>query len=182
MEELCEFWRIAARLKTEPRRGWIQRLNLRNVESVADHTFGVAILSLFEGERRGYDAEKILTLALIHDLEEALIGDLTPWDKRNLDSNEVAAWKKAAINRILDRLPARRRRYFRQLWGELRTGGSPEARLVKQLDKLEMALQAREYERGGLERRKLADFYRSASRSIKDRTLKEALHRALARC
>ncbi len=181
MEQLSEFWNLAAKLKSEPRRGWIQRLDLRSVESVADHTFGVVMLSLFEGERRGCNMEKILTLALIHDLEEALIGDLTPTDKKNLSTDEVAGWKKAAINRILDRLPPRRREYFRQLWADLRTGRSREAKLVKQLDKLEMAFQAREYEQRGVERERLAGFYRSASRGIRDRTLKAALRQALGR-
>lgn len=171
---------MAAKLKIQPRRGWIQRLDLRDVESVADHTFGVAMLSLFEGERRGYNVEKILKLALIHDLEEALIGDLTPRDKKNLGTDEVVGWKKAAINRILDLLPTKRREYFRRLWAELKTGRSREARLVRQLDKLEMAFQANQYERRGVERGKLADFYKSAGRGIRDRTLKEALRQALA--
>ncbi len=180
-EEIEEFWSMTAKLKTEPRRGWIQRLDMRNVESVADHTFGVAMLSLFEGERRGCNMEKILKLALIHDLEEALTGDLTPRDKIDFSTDEVAQWKKAAVNRILDRLPTGKREDFGRLWAELRTGRSREAKLVKQLDNLEMAFQARAYQRGGVEREKLANFYRLASRGIKDRTLKNALRQALAR-
>ncbi|TMI14946.1 HD domain-containing protein, partial [Candidatus Bathyarchaeota archaeon] len=74
MDQLVRFWEFAARLKAEPRRGWLKKLRLQRTESVADHSFALSILCLFEGERRGHNVERLLKLALLHDLEEAITG------------------------------------------------------------------------------------------------------------
>src|SRR5712692_8385965 len=140
-----QLWGLVSKLKTEPRRGWTAVSGVERIESVADHSFGVTILSLFEAERRGYDVERTLKLALIHDLEEAITGDLTPRDKRILTRRRVLRLKQAARSRILETIPANRRREYWMLWRDLETGRTEEGRLVKDLDKLEMALQARYY-------------------------------------
>ncbi len=181
MEQLVEFWKLASKLKDEPRRGWMLRLHVRKIESVADHSFGVAILSLYEAERRGYDIGRVLKLALIHDLEEAMIGDLTPTDKWRLTRKGVLQRKASAKRRILSRLPPSQRSDYQRAWKELGTGGTREARLVKDLDKFEMALQAREYESKGAKRAELEDFYRSARKGIKDRALKKTLGKIIGR-
>ncbi len=175
MSQLFDFWKLAARLKDEPRRGWLQRLRLQHVESVADHSFGVAMITMFEAERRGYDVEKALKFALIHDLEEAFTGDLTPRDKKKLATNSVRRWKTSAINRILGGMPTDMRRRYGELWEELWRGNSKESKLVKQLDKLEMAFQASLYWKRGVKRQKLSHFYRSARRGVNDDELKRAL-------
>jgi len=175
LEQLIEFWKLALRLKNEPRRGWFQKVGLKEIESVADHSFGVAILSLFEAERRGYDVGHVLKLALVHDLEEAITGDLTPKDKRMLTAKIVSHRKKVANERILANLPLRQKQGYQRTWKELVAGRTREARLVKDLDKLEMALQARYYESEGASVKEIKDFYSSARRAIKDRALKEVL-------
>ncbi len=175
MGGLIEFWKLAAKLKAEPRRGWLQMVPIRKIESVADHSFGVAILSLFEAERRGYNVGHVVKLALVHDLEEAIIGDLTPKDKRRLTRGVILKRKELANLRMLKTLPPVLRRDFEKARKEVRAGRTREARLVKDLDKFEMVLQARDYEASGVKPEKLEDFYRSARIGIKDRTLKEAL-------
>ncbi len=180
MDDLVEFWRIASRLKSLPRRGWKQRLDLDKVESVADHSFGVAALALFEGEKRGYDVGNLLQLALIHDLEEAITGDLTPRDKRRLSKSSLSRMRTKAILSIIERLPENSRSHYQGLWQDLRTGQTREARLVKSLDKLEMALQAKEYEKRGIDKRKLADFYRSATRQVSDPVLRRVLKKVVS--
>src|SRR6266571_2500484 len=87
LDQLVQFWEFAARLKAEPRRGWLKKLRLQRTESVADHSFALSLLCLFEGERRSYNVERLLKLALLHDLEEAITGDLTPQDKESSSEN-----------------------------------------------------------------------------------------------
>ncbi len=173
MEKLIDLWRLAAKLKEEPRRGWIQRLKLSNVESVADHSYAVALLALYEASRRGYDVGKTLKLALIHDLEEAVTGDMTPLDKRGKSSFDRNLDKRLAMDTILGGMPDRVRRQFRSLWVELLDVESREARLVKDIDRLEMAFQAAEYQRKGASGVDVAEFYRSALREIRDPRLKK---------
>lgn len=180
MEGLVYFWRLAAKLKTERRKGWVQRLHLSNVESVADHSYGVAMLSLYMGKSRGCDVEKLLKLALIHDLEESVIGDLTPLDKRKRGTKSVLGLKRLAMDEVLRRLPLEGKREYRELWTDLNRGLSREARLVKDLDALEMALQAGEYGKRAGTRNSLPEFYRSALKDVEDPALKEIV-RGLAR-
>jgi putative hydrolase of HD superfamily len=173
LDPLYTFWQYAAALKREPRKGWQKRVEGR-VESVADHSFAVALLALYEGERRGYDLEKILKLTLIHDLEEAIIGDLTPRDKAYRGTSRVQTDRERAIRELLSKLPAKSRPAYLRLWIDLRERQSKEARLVHQLDKVEMAFQAKEYgKRTG--QREMRDFYDSASKETSDPILKKAL-------
>jgi len=173
LDPLYKFWKYAVALKREPRKGWQKSVEER-VESVADHSFAVALLALYEGERRGYDMETILKLALIHDLEEAIIGDLTPRDKVHRGASRVQRDREKAIRELLSKLPAKSRPTYLRLWIDLRERRSKEARLVHQLDKVEMAFQAKEYgKRTG--QRKMRDFYDSAGKETNDPVLKKAL-------
>ncbi|HVH14941.1 MAG TPA: HD domain-containing protein [Candidatus Angelobacter sp.] len=173
LDSLYTFWQYASALKREPRKGWQKRVEGR-VESVADHSFGLALLALYEGERRGQDLEKILKLALIHDLEEAIIGDLTPRDKAERGASRLQRDKERAIRKLLSKIPVKSRPAYLRLWRDLREGRSKEARLVHQLDRVEMAFQAKEY--GKLTgQRKMRDFYDSASKEIDDPILKKVL-------
>ncbi len=141
---------------------------------MADHSFGVAVLSLFEGAKRGYNVERMLTLALIHDLEEAITGDLTPEDKNRLRSKKVRSLRKAARTQIASIIPMEQRVQYARMWRDLETGRTREARLVKDLDKLEMLLQARRYARLGVPRRQLEKFYRSAMSRINDEEIRKS--------
>ncbi len=173
MDPLYRFWKYAVALKREPRKGWQKRVAGR-IESVADHSFAVALLAMYEGERRGYDLKKILKLALIHDLEEAIIGDLTPRDKAYRGATRVQKDRERAIRELLSKLPAKSRPTYLRLWIDLRERRSKEARLVHQLDKVEMAFQAKEYGKR-MGQRKMRDFYDSAGKETNDPVLKKAL-------
>ena len=118
-------------------------------------------------------------MALIHDLEEAITGDLTPRDKRTLRLNIVSGRRERANRQVLKMLPSTIAGQYRKALKELKTGETREARLVKDLDKFEMALQAWTYETRGTSRAELKDFYRSALTGIKDPSLKKTLNRIL---
>jgi putative hydrolases of HD superfamily len=163
---LSELWRYAEGLKVEERKGW-KTLGLRDVESVADHSFALALLTLFEAGRRKYNVEDAVKIALIHDLGEAITGDLTPDDKRARGPARVRASKQKAERELLTIFPQGSRRSYRRLWTDLRLLRTREARLVHELDRLEMVFQAKAYEKT-VGREKVNDFYRSACREIKD--------------
>ncbi len=175
MDQLVRFWEFAAKLKAEARRGWLKKLRLQRTESVADHSFALSLLCLFEGERRSYNVERLLKLALLHDLEEAITGDLTPQDKESKGETVVRAQKIAAREQLLSCFPQENQRAYRELWSELENERSKEAQLVHELDRLEMALQANEYAWGGIEATKLKEFHESSRAAIKDPELKRLL-------
>src|SRR5438309_11239827 len=116
-QSLEDFWQLLERLKLEPRRGWEEKLRLSHVESVADHSYGVAMLCLIQAwSRGGYDLERLLKLALIHDMDEAITGDLTPEDKRRLGLGEVSRSNRLAVRSIADTLREKTRSNWLEMW------------------------------------------------------------------
>jgi len=139
---LIEVLNAAGALKRVQRAGWV-RVGVPRPESVADHSYRVALMAVLFGPRLGLDVEKMMRLALFHDLAEARVGDVTPVD--GMSGAEKHARERTAFAEIVGGLPEGPS--LDDLWGEYEAGGSPEARVVRQLDKLEMVLQALEYER-----------------------------------
>ncbi len=168
---LARFLHRVGRLKTVPRTGWLDRgLPAAAVESVADHSFRTALLAWFAARAAAdpaLDPDRVLKLALVHDLAEALTGDLPPYDpaavpapadptarrafldgRHRRDPARAAAKRAAEDAAIADLgadLPPLLAAELDALWAELGAAASPEARFVKQADKLETFLQSREY-------------------------------------
>lgn len=169
------FVQQALALKDQPRRGWIRATPPR-VESVADHTWGVALLALVEAESRPeLDRARLLELALVHDLAEAVTGDLVPGEYAH--KGEKTAREREALEGMVGALPVALRGRILARFEELAADASPEARLLHELDKLEMAFQAERYERLGVPRDALQDFRDSAERGVRDGRLRDALER-----
>jgi len=146
-------------------------VGIRQPESVADHTFRTAILCMIYADMKGLDQPKLLRMALIHDLPEAIIGDLTP-AKKTKESKEK---ENAAINQILDLLPETQKEKLLTDWNEYQGGKTKEAKAVRQLEKLEMALQAKEYEKAKSTDRSLERFIKSAEKAITSPELRRLL-------
>lgn len=167
---LGRFLRQALKLKSIPRTGWLDRgVPGSEVESVASHSFQTALLAwLAAAADPTLDRDRILKLALIHDLPEAIIGDWPPYDRRDIpDSNaDRAAWRaffdrrhirgstiqadkrlaqRDAITALLGDLSGNARVDLAALWHELNEGLTAEARFVKQADSLEAYLQSLAY-------------------------------------
>jgi putative hydrolase of HD superfamily len=134
-------------LKLLPRTGWLQR-GMRNVESIAEHTFAVAALALLVGDQQpGIDRGRLLAIALLHDIAESLIGDLPASARRLFGAAAKREAERRAMVELFTGLPQVEE--YLELWDEYCTGGSKEARLVKALDHVEMLAQALAYERAG---------------------------------
>jgi putative hydrolase of HD superfamily len=161
MEPLVRFLNHAMKLKTLKRAGW-QRCGVEPCESVADHTFGVALLALTLPKLAdaGVNRDHCIALALAHDLAESIVGDITPHD--NVDAAVKHQREQAAMRELADTL---RDDELFSLWQEFEEAKSPEAQLVRDLDVIEMALQAKTYERGGGLSRGDADKFMKSARS-----------------
>ena len=161
LHNLVKFLEIAGRLKRTPRAGWVE-VGIRQPESVADHTFRTSILCMLYADMEDLDQPKLLRMALIHDLPEAITGDLTP-SKKTPESKEK---EDATINQILNLLPKKQREKYMTVWNEYQKGKTKEAKAVRQLEKLEMALQAKEYEKAKSTSQSLERFIKSAEENI----------------
>ena len=75
---ILDFFKIVANLKNVSRQGWIDKLSISDPESVADHSYSMAIMSMVISDLENYDSEKILKMVMLHDLAESKAGDITP--------------------------------------------------------------------------------------------------------
>jgi putative hydrolase of HD superfamily len=156
-------------LKQLYRQGWLQAgIPREQCETVAEHCFGMALLAwlLVEGGLApGVDRDRALRMILAHELGEIYTGDVIPAEGMPKEEKHRREW--AALERICARLP--QEMDFLTLWEEFEQGASPEARLARQLDRLEMALQALIYERAGLAQGAAMDgLYASAGEMLRD--------------
>jgi putative hydrolase of HD superfamily len=169
LSDLARFFNRVQALKRVPRSGWIDRgVPLPEVESVADHTWQTALIAwLTAVDGTTLDANRVLQLAMIHDLAEVIVGDQPPYaaedvpdptdraaleaffSRRHVRSAEAKAMKRedehAAFADLIADLSPTVRTLLSDLWEEYETQATPEARFVKQADTLEAYLQSRHY-------------------------------------
>lgn len=151
---VAELTRAILTLKEVQRAGWARAGHPKG-ESVADHSWSVAMLALIHCPPE-LNREKLLTMALLHDLAELRVGDITPHD--GVSSEEKHALEDAAMQDLLAELPE-----LLAVWREAEHRVSPEARFLKRLDRLDLGLQAERYEQQGyLSREAAAEFQASA--------------------
>jgi len=173
---ILDFFKTAANLKNISRQGWIDKLSINNPESVADHSYSMAIMSMVISDLENYNSEKILKMVLLHDLAESKIGDYTPQQiskerKKELENN--------AFFEIVNKLPVSIKSQYLQIWREYQENNSPESKIVHQIDELEMALQAKLYQNKGHSKEKLDSFFESAKIYITNPKLKELFRKIL---
>lgn len=169
---LLDFFYIISELKKVPRKGWKEKVGIERPESVADHSYGTAIMAMVLADNKNLDTTKILKMALLHDLAESITGDFTP--------NEILKENKKAIENeamedILSKLPSNLARQYREIWKEYEEGKTKESSLLHDVDRLEMAIQATKYLSEGFPKEKLQEFVESARKEIKSKELLEIL-------
>ena len=140
--DLCLELQILDRV---PRSGYVLR-GVDHPESVTEHSWHVLFLVWALGSRiEGLDVHRAVEIALVHDLAELRIGDLPRVASRYFPEGAKKTAELAAMGEILAPLPKR----ALDLYREYQEGTSPEARLVKACDKLQLMLKVAVYERWG---------------------------------
>jgi putative hydrolase of HD superfamily len=179
-----DFALLLGALKRTPRTGWVRSgIPATVAESISDHSHRLSTLALvaaFSGglgggegggagnassSSRPLDVSRCVRMAVVHDIAEALVGDITP--HCGVSEEEKHRREAAAMERIAALLSGRgggggggeggggeaplsaAARDVRDLWREYEAGETLESKLVKDLDRLEMLVQALEYEQQG---------------------------------
>lgn len=146
-------------LKNVARTGWV-RAGVPTPESVAAHSWGMSMLAL-KLCPSDIDLVRVLSLCIVHDIPEVRVGDLTPHDDRSTKSEDEHSAMLALSPEWVE------------LFEEYEKGLTPEAKFVKQLDKLDMALQASIYQ--DATELDLSEFIESAKHSISDERIRALL-------
>lgn len=140
---ILAFLRSAERLKATDRSAWT---SAGRRESAAEHTWRLCLMALvLAPDFPEVDFARLVRICLVHDLGEAVSGDVpAPEQARRLaddPSARKAPQERRDLMTLLEPLPEPRRREITALWDEYEAAVTPEARLAKALDKLETILQ-----------------------------------------
>ena len=137
-KEFLDFMSLAERLKCNTRHCTNSQ---GDPESVAEHSWRAALMALcLEQELPEVEVDRVIRMLLIHDLGEAVTGDIPTFCK----SKEDEAVEDQAVENILSTLPPATRHEFAGLFAEMNALETPEARLYKVIDKLEAVIQHNE--------------------------------------
>ena len=169
---LEDFFNSILELKNIQRKGWIEKLDIKNPESVADHSYSVTFMAMILSQMHGLDTTKVVKMSLLHDLAESDIGDFTPEEISREKKDEL---ENNAMKKIIKNLPEKLADEYQSIWDEFVACQSKEAAFVHEMDKLEMAFQAKKYQNDGIPREKIQPFIDSAANEIKNKDLKELL-------
>lgn len=153
-ERIVRLFEAIHPLDRVPRSGYLLR-GVTEPESVAAHSHFLALMALFVVEEHPdrFDARKVLGMALIHDLAEARLMDIpNPACGEDLKAAKERA-ERVILASMLDGFPS----HLIAWRDELEAGESPEARLIRGLDKAQMMVRVMMYAREG--RGRLDDFW-----------------------
>ena len=136
---LIDFLAFSERLKRELRHSW---LSDGRRESVAEHSWQMALMAILVAQHltRPVDLLRVLEMIVVHDLTEAVTGDVPAFEVSARQETKREREAEAAM-RIRDALDDDTGRHVYALFLELETGGTSEAKLVHALDRLEVQIQ-----------------------------------------
>ena len=178
MHHLLSLLFAANQLKRIPRMGWAVRgVGPADTESVAEHTYGMALTALLLAEMvdEPMDRGRLLTICLLHDLAETQVLDLVPAAIQYLTPAAKRRAEEAALADIVADLPSGKE--FQALWQEFEEGTTVEGRLARDADRLEMMIQAAAYEQAGW--RNLDEFWEAMDKHCWEFPVSEVLFREL---
>jgi putative hydrolase of HD superfamily len=134
---VLEFLRAAEKLKSTHRSAWT---SAGQPESVAEHTWRLCLMALvLKDGFPGVDFARLVKMCIIHDLGEAIGGDIPAIHQ--VPGQSKAGQERADLLELLQPLPQRLQGEITGLWDEYEAAASPEAKLAKALDKLETIMQ-----------------------------------------
>lgn len=166
-----DFFMTVGKSKRLLRSGWV-REKIEDPESIAEHSFRAGVLAMILSDKLGVNKDKLMKMAFIHDLSEIFIGDIV-WIRGGIIDLKARKSKEDREMRgmveIFDKIEDGSQ--YIDIFVELINRSSREARIFWQIDKLEMAFQAYEYEEE--QGKKLDEFFVTADLYIKEPILRK---------
>jgi len=167
MKNILHFVINVGKLKNIYRKG-ITFYGVKNPETTNDHVFRTAIIALVLTPRKKLNLEKVLKIALIHDLCKVYAGDITPYDgflpkdkkeryqfvrkwprllKREKEKWAAKKFEKeySSLKKLISKLPKRLKKEILTLWTDYTKWKTPEGKFVYQLDMAENLVEALEH-------------------------------------
>ena len=177
-QDYLDFFKIVGKSKRLPRTGWV-REKIKNPESAAEHSFRVGVIAMTLADKLEVSKDKLMKMALIHDLGLAATED-TVWIRWGvIDLKARDKKEKEEIREIVSLFNSMEGgKEYIKVFEEMVLRSSKEAKIFWQVDKLEMALQALEYEQE--QGKNLDEFFATANLYIKHPFLREMFEEVLS--
>lgn len=144
MKKLTEFLEYISKLKLTVRTGW----NFYKVpgmrETIGSHSFGTVFIAWILAKKENVNVDRIIKMALVHDILEGITGDITPHDEKYKHKHDI---EKKAVKKIKKILPKELDTDIEKLLNELIDCKTKESQIVMQADKLDTTFQAYLYEK-----------------------------------
>ncbi|XP_034838458.1 5'-deoxynucleotidase HDDC2 [Maniola hyperantus] len=159
-KRILEFLELVGRLKHVKRTGWVI-CDVEDCESIAGHMYRMGMMTFLLTEDNNptkLDRFRCLQIALIHDLAECIVGDITP--HCGVTPEEKHRREDEAMKTIAELTGMAGDRMY-DLYKEYEYQSSPEAKFAKDLDRYDMILQAFEYEKRENKPKKLEEFFQA---------------------
>lgn len=152
------FFHLLERLKTTKREGW-RRFGINHGESISDHMYRMSIITMLAPASLSsrLNVPHCTKMALVHDMAELLVGDITPVDgvlkpeKSRRETETMDYLCKEILGRVGGGLAGED---IKNIWQEYEDSKTLESKFVHDVDKIELILQMIEYERqnkGGID-------------------------------
>ncbi|ELP84548.1 hypothetical protein EIN_170830 [Entamoeba invadens IP1] len=141
-QHIIEFLHLIDKLKHTPRTGWVY-CKVPNPESISDHMYRMAVMAMILAPPT-IDRSHAVMVSLCHDMAEAIVGDITPHDPVTPEDKHERELK--AIMEMSKLLPKERGEEIVNCWKEFEEKKTDVAKFCAQLDKIEMCVQAGEYQ------------------------------------
>ena len=168
LDKVLQFMLKADRLKEVDRAGWLIA-KVKNPEHDGDHSYGTAVLSYLIAKRMGLDAERCAVMGLFHDINEAITGDIaTRYDKTLMTVPPEIKRKMERRNelKLAAILTGGGKTALREVLDEYHAQRTAEAKLVKQVDKLDYIVQMMLYSKKIKSDKTVEEFFDTAGSRI----------------
>ncbi len=135
-----------------------------NAESISDHMYRMSIITMLAPQSLAsrLNIPHCTKMALVHDMAESLVGDITPVD--GIPVAEKHRREAQTMDFLTEKLLGTSTGLFRQgkdirtIWQEYEDSRTLEAVFVHDVDKIELLLQMMEYERASDGKLDLGEF------------------------
>jgi len=136
-EAIIRFLEAVEPMKSHTRSAWTAA---GKPESVAAHSWRLCMLAIAVAPNlHGVDTARLLRMCLVHDLGEAIHGDV-PAPEQSPDNDRYAT-EQATVTELAALLSGEAGEQMIDLWKDYSDGKSPEAVVAKALDKIETIAQ-----------------------------------------
>ncbi|XP_071441533.1 5'-deoxynucleotidase HDDC2 [Hetaerina americana] len=157
LNKKIEFLTLIGKLKHIKRTGWVLR-GVENPEPIAGHMYRMGIMTFLLEEQHNLNKFRCMKLALVHDMAECIVGDITPCC--GVDPAEKHRQEEEAMDKLAALVGVSGKELV-ELFKEYEDQSSAEAKFVKDLDRFDMILQAFEYEKENKKPHSLQEFFDS---------------------